>query len=75
MPDFKVVQDFYLFEFGGIDVVWGYEWLASLGEIQANFKEQVVKMVEEGRVAEISGDAVLSRTAVASWIITHKDME
>lgn len=32
-----IMQQFYIMELGGIDLVLGMEWLASLGNVKANF--------------------------------------
>ena len=36
----KIQQDLFVFEMTGVDVVLGMEWLASLGEIRANFRDK-----------------------------------
>lgn len=33
-----IMQQFYIMELGGIDLVLGMEWLASLGNVKANFR-------------------------------------
>ncbi|OIW19868.1 hypothetical protein TanjilG_27234 [Lupinus angustifolius] len=37
MQKLEVIQDFYLFELRGVDMVLGLEWLASLGKVRADF--------------------------------------
>ena len=44
MQGLKIQQDFYVFDLGGVDVVLGMEWLASLGEVRANFRELTLKI-------------------------------
>jgi len=34
----KIQQDFFVFVVGGADMVLGLEWLASLGEVRADFR-------------------------------------
>lgn len=38
------VQDDFVFELGGVDMVLGMEWLSGLGEIRANFKDLIIKI-------------------------------
>lgn len=70
-----VIQNFYLFELGGVDVVLGYEWLEGLGDIQANFREHLLKVKVKvgGEIVEIKGDPALSRT-VASLKAMMKEL-
>ena len=42
MQGLKIQQDFDVFDLGG--VVLGMEWLASLGEVRANFRELTLKI-------------------------------
>ncbi|XP_061343289.1 uncharacterized protein LOC133289385 [Gastrolobium bilobum] len=57
-----IVQDLFLFDLGGADVVLGLDWLRELGEIKANFRELTIKYVSEGHEAVIKGDPTLSKT-------------
>lgn len=65
LPNMTIIQDFYVFELGGVDVVLGYEWLEGLGEVKADFKEHVLWVKVKGEEVEIRGDPTLSRTAVS----------
>ncbi|RDY08184.1 hypothetical protein CR513_07623, partial [Mucuna pruriens] len=61
LPTLDVKQDFYLFDLGRVDGVLGYVWLEELGDIKANFKEHVMKMLVKGEVVELRGEPTLSR--------------
>ena len=39
----KIIQPFFLMELGGVEVVLGMKWLASLGEIAANFQQLTMR--------------------------------
>lgn len=59
-------QHFFLMELGGSDMVLGMDWLASLGNIEANFGELCLKWEWKGQVYKIQGDPALC-TRQASW--------
>ena len=65
MQGLKIQQDFYVFDLGGVDVVLGMEWLASLGEVRANFHELTLKIPVANGYHTLKGDSALTR-AVAS---------
>lgn len=48
IQEFCVQHDLNLFELGGVDVLLVLEWLASLGEIKANFGDLTMKVKVEG---------------------------
>ncbi|XP_050916371.1 uncharacterized protein LOC127131495 [Lathyrus oleraceus] len=52
-------QHFFLMELGGTDMVLGMDWLASLGNIEANFAELSLKWASEGQKHNIQGDPIL----------------
>lgn len=62
----EIRQDFYIFELGVVDLVLGMEWLASLGEIRANFKELTLKVPTIEGTKMLKGEPSLPR-AVASF--------
>lgn len=74
LPSLTVIQDFYVFELGGVDVVLGYEWLESLGKIKVDFKEHVIWAKINGEKVKIRGDPTLSRT-VASLKVIMKEID
>nr|KYP41567.1 Retrotransposable element Tf2 [Cajanus cajan] len=61
----NIQQDFYVFDLGGVDVVFGMDWLASLEEIRANFRELTLRISIADRYHTLKGDSDLMR-ALAS---------
>lgn len=55
-----------MMELGGTEVVLGMDWLASLGDIEANFGHLVIKWKEEGNKLILKGDPSLCKNQ-ASW--------
>ena len=51
----KIQQDFFRFSLGGADIVLGMDWLASLGEIRANFKKLTIKLEAESEMMILRG--------------------
>ncbi|WVZ12632.1 hypothetical protein V8G54_017162 [Vigna mungo] len=66
MQGVKIKQDFFLFNLGGTEVVLGMNWLADLGDIEANFRNMIIKWGDEGGKKVLKGDPSLSK-AQASW--------
>lgn len=44
LPGITVVQNFFPFQLGRVDVVLGVEWLWTLGEITANWQNMYIKL-------------------------------
>ncbi|XP_057424795.1 uncharacterized protein LOC130718278 [Lotus japonicus] len=56
-----VNQQFYLFGLGGVDIVLGLEWLASLGDIRANFEQLTLRFTMNGQKLSLQGDPELCK--------------
>ncbi|XP_019438841.1 PREDICTED: uncharacterized protein LOC109344533 [Lupinus angustifolius] len=56
------VQDFYLFNLKGVDMVLGLDWLAQLGEVKADFGRLELTMKRGNEWIKISGNPALART-------------
>lgn len=65
MQGLKIQQDFYVFDLGGVDVVLGMEWLASLGEVRANFRELTLKIPVANGYHTLKGDSALTRVVAS----------
>lgn len=50
-----------MFGLGGVDVVLGMEWLASLGEIRANFEQLTLALKIDGKKIILKGEPELSK--------------
>ena len=67
----EIRQHFFLMELGGTDVILGVDWLASLGDIKANFQKMTISWKVKERPQGITGDPSLCR-AKSSWKATLK---
>lgn len=56
----SIIQDFFLFDLGSVDVILGMDWLYQLGETKKNRKGQTMKFYWEGSRVELKGDLSLS---------------
>ena len=61
----KIQQDLFVFEMMGVDVVLGMEWLASLGEIRANFRELTLKITATEGSFTLKGEPARARSAAS----------
>ena len=59
VQEVPVQQQFFLIGLGGVDMVLGMEWLASLGEIRANFEQLTLVLKIDGRKVIIKGEPEL----------------
>ena len=49
LKNIDIKEDFYSFELGNVDAVLEVKWLASLGTVQANWRETFIKFQVDGR--------------------------
>lgn len=54
----EIIQNFFILELGGTEVVLGMDWLASQGDIEANFRSLIIKWGQKGCKKMIRGDPV-----------------
>lgn len=59
-------QHFFLMELGGSEMVLGMDWLASLGNIEANFGNLCLRWEAEGKKYSIQGDPTMCNRQ-SSW--------
>ena len=69
-----IIQNFFLMELGGTEVILGMDWLSSLGKIEADFQEMSLKWRKEGKQYEIWGDPALCHTQT-SWKAAMKALK
>jgi hypothetical protein len=62
--DFK--QNFFIMELSGSEMVLGMDWLASLGNIEANFGNLCLKCEVDGQKYTIQGDPAMCNSQ-ATW--------
>ncbi|CAH9112121.1 unnamed protein product, partial [Cuscuta epithymum] len=60
-----IQQTYYLLGLGGTDIVLGMEWLTELGDMEVNFRNQIIKWQQEGRNCIIKGDTVSNNMEVS----------
>ncbi|KAF1860282.1 hypothetical protein Lal_00037620 [Lupinus albus] len=60
MQQLEVIPDFYLFGLGGMDLVLKLKWLASLGEVKADFGKTKLTLKKGNSVITIVGDPALN---------------
>lgn len=53
--DLKITQDFHPFSLGGVDLVLGIQWLATLNTVQANWKELFMIFSIDGKRYKLQG--------------------
>lgn len=58
-------QNFFLMDLGGTDMVLGMDWLASLGDIEANFRNLVLKWGTGADRIILRGDPALCKGTVS----------
>ncbi|KAL1199501.1 hypothetical protein V5N11_008721 [Cardamine amara subsp. amara] len=61
----QILVNCYLFTLGGIDIIFGVEWLASLGDVQANWTSMVLSFSKGGKKIKLCGDPSLARSEVS----------
>lgn len=59
-----LVGDFYLFELGGVGLILGVAWLATLGEVKVNWSTLTMTFLDHGKAVEVRGDPSLVKTLI-----------
>lgn len=57
--------EFFLFELGGVDVILGVAWLATLGEVKVNWRTLTMTFLNRGQTVEVRGDPSLTKTFIS----------
>ncbi|KAJ1437331.1 Aspartic peptidase domain superfamily [Sesbania bispinosa] len=66
----EIQQEFFFFALQGANLVLGLDWLASLGDIEANFQQLVLKIHVGGTLKVLKGEPALSRPAASFKSLT-----
>lgn len=61
----EVIQGFYLIDLKGISLVLRLDWLASLGEVKADFDRLELTVKRGEQVLKITGDTALMKTELS----------
>ncbi|WVY91168.1 hypothetical protein V8G54_036682 [Vigna mungo] len=67
----KIQQDFFVFSLGSADIVLGLEWLASLGEVRADFGNLRLSIGKGLQEHVLRGDPILSRSESSLKSLWH----
>ncbi|KAK2364782.1 hypothetical protein QL285_089616 [Trifolium repens] len=73
IQDVEFNQHFFIMDLGGSEMVLGVDWLASLGNIEANFENLCLKWKKNGHNYLIQGDPTMCNRQ-ASWKAMIKAM-
>lgn len=68
MQGYTYVGDFFLFDLGGLDVVLGMTWLASLGDVRHNWKALTMTFHAQGSIIHLCGDSSLQMSGQPSKV-------
>lgn len=55
MSDYKLKYHMYAMPIGGVDIVLGAQWLATLGTVGLNLQEQFIRFYENGKKYKLEG--------------------
>ncbi|XP_057444723.1 uncharacterized protein LOC130736966 [Lotus japonicus] len=69
-----ITQHFFILGLGGTEVVLGMDWLASLGNIRANFQKLTIQWEVQGQKMFLQGEPSWCKIA-AGWKSIKKTME
>lgn len=67
--EYKVNETFFLFELGGVDVILGVTWLATLEDVKVNLKTLFMNLCTQGQPVKIKGDPTLTKTLVTPKVL------
>jgi len=59
-----VKETFFLFGLGEVDLIFGVTWLASLGDVQVNWKTLTMSFNTQNQQIQIKGDLTFLKTTV-----------
>ena len=75
LQDLQFTQNCYLFELGGADLVLGVEWLAGLGEVEANFEKLTLAVKVQNRKIILKAEAELIKASIIMKMIRGTMLE
>nr|GEU80688.1 retrotransposon Gag domain, retroviral aspartyl protease [Tanacetum cinerariifolium] len=65
LPGLKIIEDYFSFSIGGVDLVLGIKWLASLNTVQANWNEMLMIFYVNGNEYKLQGVTSVTKTDVS----------
>ncbi|WVZ12616.1 hypothetical protein V8G54_017146 [Vigna mungo] len=69
----QLIERFYLFELGGVEIILGVEWLQRLGEVMVDWGKLKMMYKEGGREVTVRGDPTLERKVVGPRVLMKMD--
>ncbi|XP_027905740.1 uncharacterized protein K02A2.6-like [Vigna unguiculata] len=72
LQGFQVQQQFFVFDLSGADIVLGLEWLASLGEVKADFGQLKLTIRKGDTERLITRDPTLSKSQSSLKTLLHE---
>lgn len=57
--------EFFVSELGGVDVILGVAWLATLGDVKVNWRTLTMTSLNHGSAVEVKGDSSLAKTLIS----------
>ena len=72
---YMLKETFFLFELGGVDLILGVAWLATLGDVKVNWKMLTMNFCINGQHVQIRGDPTLSRTLVTPKALKKEEIK
>jgi len=63
------VKETFLFELGGVDLILGMTWLASLGEVKVNWRTLTMSFNTVDHQVQIKGDLTLTKKVVTPQVL------
>jgi len=64
--DCVLSTEFFLFDLGGVDVILGIAWLATLGEVKINWRSLSMAFMHQGQNIRIQGDPSLVKSTISA---------
>lgn len=72
----EIVADCYVFALGGVNIILGMAWLATLGDVKVNWETMSMAFAWKGMNVVLKGDPALCRSPVGLRTLTRtKDVE
>ncbi|CAH9118783.1 unnamed protein product [Cuscuta epithymum] len=65
LPGCAIKADCFVFPLAGVDLILRVAWLATLGEVQTNWKELTMQFKLNGKKVELKGDPAMCKNAVS----------
>jgi len=75
LQELKFTQNCYLFELRGADLVLGVEWLAGLGEVEANFEKLTLTVKWQNKKVTLRADPELVKAAISMKMVKGTMLE